>query len=184
MIFKKLQCFFTWTIRTLTRSEAGNRYIIVVVDHFSKYVIAIAVPDLTALTTARFIVNQIICKYGMPGRICTDQGVNFESELFKYMCDLLQIAKVRSTTYHPQTNGQVERVNRILKQLIKCYVNDNHTNWDQYLDQLCCAINTSPSRTTNRSPFEILYGRDFIFPTQVNSNLNVRNQDEKEQIDK
>jgi hypothetical protein len=168
----------------LTRSESGNRYIIVVVDHFSKFVIAIAVPDFTALTTARFIVNQIICKYGMPGRICTDQGVNFESELFKYMCDLLQIAKVRSTTYHPQTNGQVERVNRILKQLIKCYVNDNHTNWDQYLDQLCCAINTSPSRTTNRTPFEILYGRDFTFPTQVNSNVNVRNQDEKEQVDK
>jgi hypothetical protein len=79
----------------LTRSESGNRYIIIVVDHYSKFVIAIAVPDFTALTTARFIVNQTICKYGMPGRICTDQNVNFESELFKYMCDLLRIAKVR-----------------------------------------------------------------------------------------
>jgi hypothetical protein len=159
-------------IGPLTCTQDGNRYLIVIIDHFSKFVEAIAVKDFTALTTAKFIINQIICRYGTPSSICSDLGVNFEAELFKYLCELLKIKKLRSTAYHPQTNGEVERVNRTLKQLLKCYVNEQQNNWDQFVNQMCCAINTSVNESTNKTPFEILFGKEFAFPQNISHDNN------------
>jgi hypothetical protein len=149
----------------------------VIIDHFSKFVEAIAVKDFTALTTAKFIINQIICRYGTPSSICSDLGVNFEADLFKYLCEMLKIKKLRSTAYHPQTNGEVERVNRTLKQLLKCYVNEHHNNWDQFVNQMCCAINTSVNESTNKTPFEILFGKEFAFPQNISNDNNTKDVD-------
>jgi len=115
--------------------------------------------------------------------ICTDQGTNFEAELFKYMCELLRVKKLRSTGYHPQTNGEVERANKTLKQMIKCFVNDHHNDWDLFLQQLCCAFNTSINETTKRTPFEILYGKEFVFPLDCQSNMIPNKEIDKKLID-
>ena len=143
----------------LVTTRRGNRYILVAVDHFSKWVEALAVPNFTAETTANFVFNKIICKFGIPQTIITDQGINFESQLVQALCKLLGVKKIRSTPYHPQTNGQVERFNRTLKQMIACYTNDNHTDWDQFINPLCYAINTTVSETTGLSPFQIIFGQ-------------------------
>ena len=103
----------------LVRTVNGNRYILVVIDHFSKYVQAFALKNFTAFTTAKVILDKIICKYGTPSKICSDQGVNFESELFKHLCEMLQITKLRSTGYHPETNGEVERANKTIKSIMR-----------------------------------------------------------------
>ena len=92
-------------------SERGNRFVLVVMDCFSKWVEAYAIPDLTAETVARKIVNEFISRFGNPLEFHTDQGRNYESNLFQEMCRLLEIHKTWTTPYHPSSNGSVERFN-------------------------------------------------------------------------
>ena len=120
---------------------------------------SVSVCNFNAVTTANFIYNRIVCLFGTPKRILTDQGSNFEAELTQQLCQLLLINKVRSTAYHPATNGQVERMNKTLKQMLACVVNDNHTNWDMKLTPLLFAYNVSIHSATKFPPFEIVFGR-------------------------
>jgi transposase InsO family protein len=100
----------------LTCTQSNNRYIIVLIDHFSKWVECVATPNFTAQTTAACLMDRIICRFGAPQRIITDRGTNFESSLFQSLCQIFQIAKLRATSYHPMTSGQVERQNRTINQ--------------------------------------------------------------------
>ena len=143
----------------LTTSIFGNKHIIVAVDKHTKYCIAQATTDSTALTTARFIFERIFCQFTRVKRILTDQGRNFEAELTQQLCKLMKTEKARSTPYHPENLGQVERQNRTLKQMLACYVNDNHDDWDVYLQQAVYAYNTAVHNSTKISPFEALFGR-------------------------
>ena len=127
----------------LNISTSGNKYIIVAIDYFSKYCEAIAIPDFTALTTANFIFNNIICRFGSPQMIITDQGVNFEAELTKELCKLCGIVKIRSTSYHPEGNGMVERMNKTLKQILRIYTINNENNWDKNLQQVLNTYNNT-----------------------------------------
>jgi transposase InsO family protein len=141
----------------LATTKAGNRFIIIVVDNFSKYIEAIAVPDFTAETTANFIVNKVFCKYGVINSIHSDQGVNFESELIKEVCMLLKIKKIKSISYHPQSNGQVERAIQTIKAMI--FVLCRGTDWDVCLDQVIYGYNTAVNESTKHTPFEVVFGR-------------------------
>ena len=126
----------------LTCTPRGNKYIIVAIDYFSKYVEAICVKSYTAEITSKFVNDQIILRHGSPDAIITDQGSNFESKLFKSLCDQSGIKKIRTTAYHPQGNGLVERQNKTLKSLLSCFINDHHNNWDTWL-RLLHYYNTS-----------------------------------------
>ena len=139
----------------LETTKAGNRYNIIVVDNFSKYIEAIATPDFNAETTANFIINKVICKYGSVKSIHSDQGVNFESELVKQLCKLLRIDKIKSVSYHPQSNGQVQTV----KAMVSCFVAEHNDDWDLCLDQVMYAYDTSVNESTKHTPFEIMFGR-------------------------
>jgi transposase InsO family protein len=142
----------------LQRTKNGNTYILAAIDHFSKYVIARPVNNFTALTTAKFLFNNIVCQFGPPLRILTDQGRNFESELINQLCQMLNIEKLRTTAYHPQGNGAIERYNRTLKQILSKYVNEKHTDWDTYLPQALYAYNTSVHDSTGVTPYEVVFG--------------------------
>lgn len=85
------------------------KYIIVAICYFSKWCEALATIDFTTITTAKFIINNLICRFGFMSKIITDQGPNFEANLLKELCKLLKIEKLRTTAYHPQCNGEVER---------------------------------------------------------------------------
>ena len=95
-------------LRPFPVSDNGNRYILMLVDQFTKWLEAYPLPDQTAVTVARAVDN-FISRFGCPMVIHTDQGRNFESDLFKAVCTLLEISKTRTTTTHPCSNGQVER---------------------------------------------------------------------------
>jgi hypothetical protein len=142
----------------LTKTADGNIYIIVAIDHFSKFVEAKALTNFTAETTARFVYEQIICRYGTPQRILTDQGRNFEAKLFKEMCSLCGIDKIRTTAYHPETNGLVERMNKTLKQMLIMFVNEHHSDWDVFLHQVISAYNSTFQSSTKFSPHQVLFG--------------------------
>ena len=143
-----------------TITKKGNKYIITAICYFSKYCITAAVKDFTAFTTAKFIFEQIICKFGIVAKILTDQGANFEAELTQHLCQFLKIDKLRCTSYHPKAAGEVERFNKTLKSMLSCYVNENHSDWDLFLQQVTFAYNTAVQESTRLSPFRIVYGRE------------------------
>ena len=115
------------------QSSSGNSYVIVVCDYFTKWVEAYPVPNHTALTVADKLVNELISRFGVPLEIHTDQGREFESILFSRLCEVLEVKKTRTTPYHPQSDGLVERFNRTLLQMLSIYVNKYNSDWDEQL---------------------------------------------------
>ena len=93
----------------------GNSYIILGVCHFTKYIEGATTMSFDSKTTTEFVLNSIICRYGMVEQILSDQGVNFESHLFKHLCILLGTNKLHTTSYHPMCNGITERPNKTIK---------------------------------------------------------------------
>ena len=112
------------------KSQAGNRYILMLVCQFTKWLEVYPLPEQTAEQISRVVIDNFISRFGIPVHIHTDQGANFTSALFHEICKLLEIAKTRTTPYPPCSNGQVERYNRTLLQLIRCHLKDN-TRWDE-----------------------------------------------------
>ena len=102
----------------LPETDAGNKYILVVGDYFTKWKEAYPMRDMEATTVARLLVNEFFCRFGLPDTLHTDQGRNFESSLIKEICSLLGIHKTRTTPYHPQSDGLVERFNRTLLNML------------------------------------------------------------------
>jgi hypothetical protein len=141
-----------------------NQYILVVMDHFTRWAEAFAIQDQTTETVARIVLEQIICRYGLPRVLISDRGSNFVSHLAKYIYSFLGIKRITTTAYHPQSNGIVERFNGTLKETLSMWVNENHTDWDVLLPFALFAYNTSIHRILQESPFYLLYGRDARLP--------------------
>ncbi|KAF7655095.1 hypothetical protein LDENG_00060880, partial [Lucifuga dentata] len=91
-----------------------NRYILVAMDYFTKWPEAYAVPDQSTATTAEKLVQEMFCCFGAPEELHSDQGHNFESQVFQEVCQHMGVKKTRATPLHPQSNGLVERFNRTL----------------------------------------------------------------------
>ena len=104
---------------------------------------------------------------GVPDEILTDQGSNFMSALLEEMYCLLHIKRIRTTPYHPQTDGLVERFNGTLKGMLRKFVNRSQKDWDEYLPYLLFAYREVPQETTGFSPFDLLYGRCVRGPLDV-----------------
>ena len=83
------------------------------------------------------------------------------------VCDLLQITKTRTTPYRPCSNGQVERYNRTLLQLIRCFLKSNHKSWDEHLQQLAVAIRSTINRHTGFTPNMMILGREVMLPVDL-----------------
>ena len=145
-------------------SQLGNKYVLVMIDQFTRWVEAAAVGEQTAEITARTLLREFFSRFGVPLEVHTDQGRNFESALFAELCDLLQIVKTRTTPYHPASNGQVERFNRTLLQMIRCYVSNNQRDWDEHLHLLTAAYRSSPHACTGFTPNKMMLGREVHQP--------------------
>lgn len=141
-------------------SVNNNKYILVITDQFTKWVEAFAVTDQTSETTAKKLVEEFIARFGAPLEIHTDQGRNFQSDLFKAVCKLFGATQTRTTPYHPASNGQVERFNRSLLQMIRCYINRDQTVWDEHLSLLLAAYRSTPYQSTGISPNFMMLGRE------------------------
>jgi hypothetical protein len=161
-------------------SRHGNKYIILGIDHLTKFAEGAATPTFDAVTTATFIFNNIVCRYGMLEMLLTDQGVNFESNLLKHLCILMGTDKLHTSTYHPAGNGITERLNKTVKPNLAKFVNDEHDDWDLFLQMAISAYNNSYHASIKMSPFEAQFGRppvlvaDVIMNHQLPSNTRVR----------
>lgn len=148
----------------MTASDDGNRYVLVLTDNLSKYVIAEAYPDCTAKTAAKFFVEKYMLVHGAPERLITDNGIHFNNALMKTITLTTNIKHAFSASYHPQTNGQVERFNATFAAQLAKYCNKEKSDWDIFLQQVVNAYNSGVHATTGFAPYELAFGRKFRSP--------------------
>ncbi|KAL0130261.1 hypothetical protein PUN28_002097 [Cardiocondyla obscurior] len=148
-------------------TTAGNKYVLTFQDLLTKFSKAIALPNQEAATVAKAFATKIILEHGIPENILTDQGTNFLSEIFKQTCKLLKINKIQTTAYHPETNGALERSHRTLAEYLRHYLNEEQTDWDEWLPYAMFTYNTTPHTSTGFTPFELVYGHQAMLPTAL-----------------
>lgn len=146
------------TIGPFILSENGNRYAVTLQCDLSKYVIAIPIPDKSAKTIAKAVLEKCILIFGAMKSIKTDQGTEYKG-VFEEICKLLHIKHKRSTPYHPQTIGALERNHKVLNEYLRIFSNARKDDWDQWLPFYCFAYNTTPNLQHNYTPFELVFGR-------------------------
>ena len=140
-------------------SSSGHRYILVMTDLLSKFVVAKATRDNSALTAAKVLVEDVILKYGKPNQILTDNGRHFTAELFNSITSLCGICHVYTTPYNPQSNGTCERFNASMCASLASICNSRRTDWDQQLSKMVFSYNTSQHASTKLTPYEVVFGR-------------------------
>lgn len=143
----------------LPRSSAGNCYILVVSDYFSKYVLLHPMRQAKATTIIKFLENEVFLVYGTPQVLTVDNGTQFTGKLFKDFTKEYGVKIWYNARYHPQVN-QVERVNRVVETAIRSYIKDKkHKHWDQEISKIAYALRTAVHEVTGVSPTYINFGR-------------------------
>uniref|UniRef100_A0A8C5Q151 ribonuclease H n=1 Tax=Leptobrachium leishanense TaxID=445787 RepID=A0A8C5Q151_9ANUR len=127
-------------------------------DYATRYPEAIPLRQTSAKNIAKELL-QVFSRVGIPKDLLTDQGTPFMSRVTKELCKLFKVTHLRTSVYHPQTDGLVERFNKTLKSMLKKVVDKDGKNWDYLLPYLMFAIREVPQSSTGYSPFELLYGR-------------------------
>ena len=150
----------------LPRSRAGNKYILVVCDYATRYPEAIPLRSIDAEHVAEELLK-IFARIGVPEEILTDQGSNFTSQLLAELYRFLHVHPIRTTPYHPQTDGLVERFNQTLKSMLRKAATEYGKDWDKLLPYLLFAYREVPQASTGFSPFELVYGRQVQGPLDI-----------------
>ena len=142
----------------------GNKHILVIGDHFTKWYEAIPLPDQTAITTANALVDHWISRFGCPQSLHSDQGRNFESKLFEQLMQLLEVDKTRTTPFHPQSNTVIERMNKTLQNMLAKCINEEQSNWSQQLPDVMMAYRSSVHESTGYTPQFLVFGQELSLP--------------------
>lgn len=144
-------------IGPLPRSKSGYKYILVIVDSFSKFMAAIPLRNSTAKFVCKAVEENWLLIFGQPKRLICDNGVQFKGKEFRQLMASYGIKLSFTANYHPQANP-TERANKTLGTMIRCYVQDNHREWDHQLPKLASAIRTQVHESTKYSPHFVVFG--------------------------
>ncbi|KAL4136459.1 hypothetical protein QTP88_008007 [Uroleucon formosanum] len=167
---KPFEKIFLDIVGPIDTSLEGNAYILTIQDDLTKFSVAIPLPNHTANTIAKAFVEKFVCLHGIPDSILTDQGPDFLSKIFQACCKLLQIETFKTTAYHPQSNGALERSHRTLTEYLRHFVSEQKQNWDQYIAYAMFVYNSSIHATTGYQPYELVYGRQVEVPHSLSRN--------------
>lgn len=148
----------------LEMARDGKEHVLVMTDVFSKFTQAVPTSDQRAPTVAGILVREWFYKFGIPARIHSDQGRNFESALVHQLCQLYGITKTHTTPYHPQGNAQCERFNRTLHGLLCALPAPSKAEWPRHLPQVLICYNTTIHQTTGESPYLLMFGQEPNLP--------------------
>jgi len=148
----------------LPETRTGSTYILTIQDLLTKYSLALPLKQATAIDIANAFVDHFICIYGAPKALLTDQGSNFLSGLMRAIARKFRIAQVKTTAYHPQANGSIERSHHVLWEYLKQYVDENR-EWDEHLKLATFSYNTSVHESTKFTPHELVFGKSARIPT-------------------
>ena len=148
-------------------NHSKHRYILLVCDYFTKWLVAVPLVTIDAKTVASKLIDKFISVLGVPSELHSDQGSNFESCVFREVCELLGIRKTRTTPGRPQSDGMVERTCRSIQAMMSSYVSQNQKDWDVYLPLLVLAYNSSLHDTTKCTPSKMMLGRELRLPIDL-----------------
>lgn len=165
--YKPFEKVYLDIVGPLNTTLMGNKYILTFEDDFTKTVDGVALPDQEAATIAEAFVERIICRYALPERLITDKGANFESRLIKEICKILKIKKKSTTSYHPQSNGSLERSHRPLADYLRIFERKYPDSWDTFVAPAMFVKNTSVHASTKFTPTELLMGFVPRIPTSI-----------------
>ncbi|GAU31019.1 hypothetical protein TSUD_214550 [Trifolium subterraneum] len=162
--------FSMWGIDMIGRIEPkasnGHRFILVAIDYFTKWVEAAFYANVTKQVVVRFIKNHIICRYGVPNKIITDNGTNLNNKMMKDLCDEFKIEHHNSSPYRTQMNGAVEAANKNIKKIVQKMV-VTYKDWHEMLPFALHGYRTSVRTSTGATPFSLVYGMEAVLPIEV-----------------
>ena len=145
--------------------DNGFSYLLTMIDRKTRWFEAIPLKTITADNVAQHIIQEWFSRYGIPRSIITDRGTQFESQLFNSLSKTLGISHFRTTAYHPQTNGMIERLHRTLKTSLS--ILSTSTSWTRVLPYVLLGWRNTPSRTTGSSPAQLLFGTSLASPNEL-----------------
>ena len=144
-------------------TQKQNTQLLVIVDHFSKWVELYPLRKATALSVARKLEQEVFCRWGAPSSLLSDNGTQFTSNILKTVCKTWGVKQKFTSVYHPQANI-TERINRNIVAIIRTYVERKHAKWDEFLPEVGLALRTAVSDTTGFSPSMLNLGREINIP--------------------
>ncbi|KAJ9529887.1 hypothetical protein QJQ45_022308 [Haematococcus lacustris] len=148
--------------------ERGFDSILVFVDRLSKMVHLVPTKEsISAFDMATHFFHEVVRLHGMPASVITDRGPHFNSHFWEHVCALCKVAHYMSSAYHPESDGQTERVNRVIEEMLRHYVNDAHTDWAEHLPWVEFAINNSWHESIRQTPFFLNYGQHPLTPATL-----------------
>ena len=162
--------FTSWTVRRPVHTvhidfvgpfqpaDTGERWMLTMIDRFSRFVVLAPVHDTLHKTAARTFVDHWCRRFGPPKEVITDNGSHFSGATWLDLKDYLWMKHVRVAVYHPQSNGAIERVHSTLKDMLRKYCSANHKYWASIMPQMEFALNTSVSSAHGLTPFMVMMG--------------------------
>ncbi|GJX97273.1 reverse transcriptase domain-containing protein [Tanacetum coccineum] len=162
--------FYKWGIDIAGPFPEGPgkvKFLIVAIDYFTKWIEAKPVATITGSQIKKFVWDNIVCRFGLPGEIISDNGKQFQDNPFKDWCEKLCIRQHFASVKHPQTNGLVERANRSLGEGIKARLDERSKNWMEELPHVLWAHRTMIKSSNGDTPFSLTYGTEAVIPAEI-----------------
>jgi len=148
------------------KASNGHRFILVAIDYFTKWIEAASYVNVTQNVVTRFMKNNIICRYGLPERIITDNGSNLNNKMVDKLCDQFKIHHHNSVPYRPQMNGAVEAANKNIKKIIQ-RMTITYKDWHEMLPYALFAYRITARVSTGATPYSLVYGAEAVIPIEV-----------------
>ena len=169
----------------LPLTDRGNRHLLVVCDHFTRWVEVFPLKDMLATTVADTLASDVFARYGCPKYLHSDCAANFRSQVVAELCRIMGIRKTNTTAFHPQGNSRCERVNRTVLGMLSKYLTENHAEWDKHLPLLMLGYRSQIHKSLGFSPFFMMFGRAPRLPvdTEIDAPCSVRSRSAAAYID-
>jgi len=148
-------------------SNKGNKFIFYRTGPFTKFAFAFPLRTHNAHTVAKYLVERVFLTHGVPLQFLSDRGAEFKGLLFREVCEILHIGKIRTTSYKPSTNDALERMRRTLNTMLGKVVEEKQKNWDAHVAYVMAGYNATVHSATGYSPNRLVYGRELQFPNEL-----------------